>query len=86
MPTLKAIYDHAGDGTTPAFKKGDILTLIQKHDSGWIEVTTPNGERHLATAELVPIVPRRLLFRPLSTRSHTADSGGCSVLLKPYRG
>lgn len=44
MPMLRAIYDHAGDGTTPAFKKGDILTLIQQHDSGWIEVITPNGE------------------------------------------
>mmetsp|Transcript_30103 Transcript_30103/g.79011 ORF Transcript_30103/g.79011 Transcript_30103/m.79011 type:complete len:756 (+) Transcript_30103:154-2421(+) len=40
---VRCLYDFAGDANTPALSKGESLTVVQKHDSGWLEITTSGG-------------------------------------------
>jgi hypothetical protein len=49
---LTALYDSGGDPAagTPPLKKGEVLTLVCKHDSGWLEVITSAGEQGYAHA------------------------------------
>ena len=44
---VRALYTFAGDPAshTPAFAKDEVMKLIKKHDTGWLEIELENGTR-----------------------------------------
>eukprot|EP00729_Bicosta_minor_P020179 gene20179-16798_t len=47
MVYVKALYTCPKDESTstPALQEGEVCLLVQTHDSGWLEIETPSGER-----------------------------------------
>ena len=56
---VRALYDTAGDGTTPPLSKDELLTVVEAHDTGWLEVEKEDGTRGYAHW---PLHTRTVLF------------------------
>jgi hypothetical protein len=58
---VKALYTTAylPDSHTPALEKDEVMTLIRRHDNGWLEIQTRSGEiGYISPAWVEPVAPQ----------------------------